>query len=86
MTARHAAPDAGRPGDSLVRAGAVVFAVGVVAVLTAVVPSVVTAQPGRLPIVVLAGILLPLGLGIALVGLLLAARSGRLAARRSGGE
>ncbi len=64
------------------RAGAVVFIVGVVAVLAAVVPSVLSGQPGRVVLVVLAGSLLPLGLGIALLGLLRAARTGRRKGRR----
>ncbi len=82
--ARHASTEGARPGDALVRAGAGVFVLGVVAVLAAVVPSVVTGQPGRLARVVLAGSLLPLGLGVALLGLLRAARTGRRAARREG--
>lgn len=63
------------------RAGAVVFAVGVVAVVAAVVPSVLTGAPGRTTLVVLAGSLLPIGLGTALLGLLRAARTARRAAR-----
>ncbi len=83
MTApRHAAPDDARPGDRLVRAGALVFVLGVVAVLAAVVPSVITNRPGTTALVVLSAALLPTGLGLALVGLLRAARSGRRAARR----
>jgi len=82
VTGRHAAPDPARPGDALVRVGAFVFLLGVVAVVAAVVPSVLTGEPGRLPLVVLAGSLLPLGLGIALLGLLRAARTARRSARR----
>ena len=80
--ARHVSAGGARPGDALVRTGAGVFVLGVVAVLAAVVPSVVTGQPGRVALVVLAGSLLPLGLGIALLGLLRAARTRRRAARR----
>jgi len=79
--ARHAAADPARPGDLLVRVGAAVFLVGVVAVVAAVVPSVVTGHPGRLPLLVLALTLLPLGLGVALLGLLRSARTGRRAGR-----
>lgn len=64
------------------RLGALVFLLGVVAVLASVVPSVLTGEPGRLPLVVLAGSLLPLGLGIALLGLLRAARTARRGVRR----
>ena len=58
------------------------FLLGVVAVIAAVVPSVLSGQPGRVTLVVLAGSLLPLGLGIALLGLLRAARTGRREGRR----
>jgi len=82
-SARHATAEGRRPGDLLVRMGAVVFALGVVAVLAAVVPAVLTDQPGRLPLVVAAGSLLPLGFGLALLGLLRAARTNRREARRT---
>lgn len=81
--ARHAAPDGPRPGDRLVRAGAVVFVLGVLAVLGAVVPSVLTGHPGNTVLVVLSAALLPVGLGLALAGLLRAARTNRRAARRA---
>ncbi len=81
MSARHAAPDDARPGDSLVRAGAVVFAVGLVAVVAAVVPAVLRNTTGDLTLVVLAGSLLPIGLGTALLGLLRGARTARRRAR-----
>lgn len=83
--ARHVAPDGGRPGDGLVRLGAVVFLVGVVAVVIGVVPSTLADRPGPVTFVVLAAALLPVGLGLALVGLLRAARTGRREARRSAG-
>ncbi len=82
MSARTDVPHPQRPGDGLVRVGAGVFVLGVVAVVAAVVPSLLTGEPGRLALVVLAGSLLPLGLGIALLGLLRAARTARRAARR----
>ena len=71
---RHAAPDAPRPGEGLVRAGAAVFVIGVLAVVATLVPYLLDARPPRLA--VLAGaLLLPLGLGIALLGLLRGARA-----------
>ena len=81
---RHASAERRRPGDVLVRLGALVFVVGLVAVVAAVVPSVVSGEPGRLATVVAAGSLLPLGFGLALLGLLRAARTGRRTARRQG--
>lgn len=83
MSARHAAPDFRRPGELLVRLGAVVFAVGLVAAVVAVVPSVLSGDSAPLGPVVAAGSLLPLGLAIALVGLLRSARTARRVARRS---
>ena len=64
------------------RAGAAVFVVGVLALVVAVVPSVLSGDAARLAPVVLAGSLLPLGFGVALLGLLRAARTSRRAARR----
>lgn len=81
MAARHESPDSARPGDGLVRAGAVVFLVGVVAVVAGVVPSVLANRSGPVALLVIAAALLPLGLGLALVGLLRAARTGRREAR-----
>jgi VIT1/CCC1 family predicted Fe2+/Mn2+ transporter len=75
---RHAAPDEPRPGEGLVRIGAVVFAVGVVGVLLAVVPFFFGRQDAS-SLVTLTASLLPVGLGIALVGLLVGARSRRRA-------
>ena len=86
MTGRHASADRSRPGDGLVRAGAVVFAVGLVAVVVSVVPSVISGEPGQPVLVVLAGSLLPLGFGIALVGMLRGARTARRQARRDARE
>ena len=64
------------------RLGAVVFVAGVLAVVAAVVPAVLSGRPARLDLVVAAGSLLPLGLGLALLGLLRAARTARREARR----
>ncbi len=63
-----------RPGDLLVRVGAVVFAIGVVAVLLIVVPFFLGHGQSPLPLNLLA-LLLPVGLGLALLGLLRGARS-----------
>ena len=79
--ARHAAPDDPQPGEALVRAGAVVFAVGVVGVLLAVVPFFFGEADAPSWTALLAS-LLPVGLGIALLGLLRGARArGRGSAR-----
>ncbi len=63
------------------RVGAAVFLVGVIAVVAAVVPSVLSGEPGDTTLVVLAGSSLPLGLGLALLGLLRGARTRRRAAK-----
>jgi hypothetical protein len=60
-------------GDLLVRAGAVVFALGVVAVLAIVVPFFFGAHD-RPTWLNLSALLLPAGLGVALLGLLRGAR------------
>ena len=73
---RHAAPDDPRPGEGLVRAGAVVFALGVVGVLLAVVPFFLGRDDAPTWTALLAS-LLPVGLVMALVGLLLGARARR---------
>ena len=73
---RHAAPDDPRRGEGLVRAGAVVFAAGVVGVLLAVVPFLVGREDAPTWTALLAS-LLPVGLGMALVGLLRGARARR---------
>jgi len=73
---RHAAPDDPRPGDGLVRVGAAVFALGLVGVLLAVVPFFFGRQDAP-SWTALTASLLPVGLGLALVGLLLSARSRR---------
>jgi hypothetical protein len=63
-----------KPGDLLVRAGAVLFAIGAAAVLAILVPFFfldVHDLPTALSLVAL---LLPVGLGLALLGLLVGAR------------
>ena len=74
MTARHAAPDT--PGSGLVRAGAVLFGVGVLGVLAVVVPFLLGRDDAPLWTTLVAS-LLPVGLGLALLGLLRGARARR---------
>lgn len=76
MTARHAAPRARQPGDRLVRLGAVLFALGIIGVLVVVVPFLLGRDDAPLWTTMLAS-LLPVGLGLALLGLLRGARSRR---------
>ena len=61
-------------GDRLVRVGAGVFALGVVGVLLVVVPFFLGHNNPPLALSLLA-LLLPVGLGLALTGLLVGARS-----------
>ena len=75
-TGRHVAPDDPRPGERLVRAGAVVFGVGVLGVLLAVVPFFFGREDAPTWTALVAS-LLPVGLGIALLGLLHGARARR---------
>ena len=75
-TARHAARGGGRPGDGLVRAGAVLFAVGVLGVLAVVVPFFFGRDDAPLVWTLVAS-LLPAGMGLALLGLLRGARARR---------
>jgi hypothetical protein len=73
--ARHAAPRTRQPGDLLVRAGALLFAVGVVGALLILVPFLV-GERGSAPIALdLMALALPAGFGLALLGLLRGARS-----------
>ena len=82
MTGRHAAPDAGGTGGRLVAVGAALFVLGVVAVVAAVVPVLLgAAESPDLP-ALLAGVLLPLGFGLALGGLLRGARARRREQKR----
>ena len=76
MTARHAAPAQPAPGERLVRAGALLFGLGVLGVLAVVVPFLLGREDAPLWSTLLAS-LLPVGLGVALLGLLRAARSRR---------
>ena len=81
---RHASGEGRAPGGGLVAVGTVLFLVGLVAVSVAVVPVLLgtSGRAGDVP-AVLAGTLLPLGLGLALGGVLRSARARRRAARRS---
>ena len=73
--ARHGA--AGRaPGDGLVRTGALLFGVGVLGVLAVVVPFLLGRDDAPLWTTLVAS-LLPVGLGLALLGLLRGARARR---------
>ena len=79
--ARHAAPDDRRPGERLVRAGALVFGLGRVGVLLAFVPFFFGRSDAPSWTALLAS-LLPVGLGLALLGLLHGARARSRQARR----
>lgn len=81
MTGRHAARDQA-PGRLLVAGGTVLFVAGVVAVVASVVPFLLSGTEGPFPATLLAGVLLPLGLAVALIGLLRGARTRRRTARR----
>src|SRR3954452_356501 len=63
-----------RPGDGLVRAGGVVFALGLIAVLVVVLPFFFGKENWPLPLNLAAGMLPPLGLGLPLAGLVRSAR------------
>ena len=83
MTGRHLSPTTRLPGEVTVRVGAALFGLGLVALVVTVVPSVLADRQAPLALVVAAAALLPLGLAVALVGLLRSARTARRAARRS---
>ena len=72
----HAAPEVPQPGERLVRVGAGIFALGLVALLLIVVPFFLGRTDAPLPLT-LGTLLLPIGLGIALWGLLRSARRAR---------
>lgn len=74
MTARHAG-DA-EPGARLVVTGALLFAIGIVGVLLVVVPFLLGRDDAPLWTTLLAS-LLPVGLGLSLLGLLRGARRRR---------
>ncbi|MCW2606159.1 MAG: hypothetical protein JWO60_852 [Frankiales bacterium] len=86
MTGRHVAPEARGTGSRMVAVGAVLFLLGVVAVVVAVVPVLRGASEGPDLAATSSGVLLPLGLGLALGGLLRGARARRRAARRPPAE
>jgi len=77
----HAAPEQPHPGDGLVRIGAVVFAAGLFDALLVIVPFFLGRADAPLPLA-LGTVLMPVGLGLALTGLLRAARARRPRARR----
>ncbi len=72
---RHAARGGPQPGDRLVRVGAVLFLVGVVGVLGVVVPYFLERDDP--PVFSVLSALAPVGLAVALVGLLRGARANR---------
>ena len=72
----HVAPSEPLPGDRLVRVGAIVFALGLLDALAVIVPFFLGRTDAPLPLA-LGTLLLPIGLGIALSGLLRAARRAR---------
>ncbi len=81
--ARHVSTEGPPPGAGLVATGTVLFLVGLVAVVVAVVPVLVgTARTASDVPAIVSGVLLPLGLGLALGGVLRSARARRRAARR----
>jgi hypothetical protein len=82
---RHRAPEQALPGERMVPVGAAVFLLGVVAAVATFVPFLLDQGRDEPPIalVLATSVALPLGLGIALLGLLRGARARRRAARRS---
>ncbi len=66
---RHAAADDRRPGERLVQVGAALFGIGVIGVLAALVPFLLGRADAPLWTTLVAS-LLPVGLLVALVGLL----------------
>ena len=72
----HISPEPPRPGERLVLAGALVFAIGLLAAIVVVVPFFFGRSDAPLG-PALATLLMPLGLGLALSGLLRGARRGR---------
>ena len=76
MSRRHAASGSPRPGDGLVRAGAVLFGLGVLGVLAVLVPFLLGREDAPLWTTLVAS-LLPVGLALSLLGLLRGARSRR---------
>ena len=81
MSARHAASAGRQPGDRTVKAGAVLFGVGVLGVLAVLVPFLLGREDAPLGTTLLAS-LLPVGLGLSLLGLLRGARARGVRRRR----
>ncbi len=73
---RHKAPAQPRPGERLVRVGAVLFGVGVLGVVATFVPFLLGRDDAPLWATLLS-LLLPVGLGVSLLGLLRGARAHR---------
>lgn len=73
---RHTAPDKPLPGERLVRTGALLFVLGVLGIIAAFVPFLLGRDDAPLWTTLLA-LLLPLGLGVSLLGLLRGARARR---------
>ena len=69
----HVSPEGPRPGERLVQAGVLVFAIGLLAAVAVVVPFFFGRADAPLPLA-LGTLLMPVGLAIALTGLLRAAR------------
>lgn len=82
MKARHAAAADPQPGEALVRYGAVVFGIGVLGVLAVLVPFLLGRDNAPLWTTLVASAL-PVGLGLALLGLLRGARARRRAKRQA---
>ncbi|MEX2289807.1 MAG: hypothetical protein WD794_05705 [Mycobacteriales bacterium] len=80
MSARHAGSGRAQPGERLVRAGALLFGLGVLGVLAVLVPYLLGREDAPLWSTLLAS-LMPVGLGISLLGLLRGARARRRSAR-----
>lgn len=73
---QHGSSPSRHPGDRTVRVGGVLFGVGVLGVLAVVVPFLLGREDAPLGTALVA-LLLPVGLGTALVGLLRGARARR---------
>ena len=73
---QHGSSPSRHPGDRTVQVGGVLFGVGVLGVLAVVVPFLFGRQDAPLATALVA-LLLPVGLGTALVGLLRGARARR---------
>jgi len=69
----HAAPQRPEPGERMVHVGAAVFGIGLLAVLAVVIPFFLGRDDAPLPLT-LGTLLMPVGLGLALLGLLRRAR------------